>query len=126
TGINARNPQTTKITLARTPVAIGILTGLEHGLPRDSVATAACAVITFRLLENFLVACLRSHTALDFRHFAVPVAISNACNKRTVRPQSLLVELLVGHQPVHATLIGGMHHDLFGQPVLSLRRLLGQ
>src|SRR5699024_2763564 len=66
--IDAGDPQTAEIALARTPVAIGILTRLEHRLPGDPVAAAAGAVVALGLLQNLLVACLGCHAALDSCH----------------------------------------------------------
>ena len=67
-GVDAHDPQTTELTLAYLTVTVGVLTGLDNRLHRHAEHAAAGTVVTFCLLENFLVPATRLHTTLDSSH----------------------------------------------------------
>src|SRR5690606_24161280 len=62
TGVDTRDPQLTELTLTLTTVTVSVLTGFDYGLFGNTEYTAASAIVTFSLLQNFLVTTTSDHT----------------------------------------------------------------
>src|SRR5690606_27243488 len=67
-GVDTHDPERAELTLALTTVTIGVLTGLDDGLFRDAEHARTSTVITFGLLENFLVTAAGGHTTFNTSH----------------------------------------------------------
>ena len=70
-GVDSRNPQSTECTFLSAAVTVSVLTRLGNCLSGNSVYTTPCAVITFCLLEDFLVTTACFYTTFYSSHFSL-------------------------------------------------------
>ena len=80
--VDARDPQLAKHTLARAPIAVGILARLHHRLLGDAEDVLAAASETLGLFQDLLVACVGGDAAFDARHVRAP-----SCGSVDHRPE---------------------------------------
>src|SRR5207253_10754147 len=71
-GIDPLDPQRAEVALAVAPIAVGVLQPLLDPFDRDPIGGAAAAPVALGEIEDFLVAGVGRHAALDARHASPP------------------------------------------------------